>query len=848
MNNIKEVHVLNHTHWDREWYETFEEFRYKLRNGLRFVQKLLDTGELDNFFLDGQTIVLEDYQEIVSKEEYERLVTFIKEGKIEVGPWYLLADEFLVSGESILKNLEIGIKKAKAYGSAYKIGYLPDTFGHNSQMPQIFQGYNIVSAIVWRGAVSNTFENMWEGADGSKVFTFVLPLFEGYYQTFLKHDDYVEKTKTYLESNSPYLKYGNALVMNGADHTFTCSGLDKRIEELNAQLDDITFKQSLMSHYVQKFTGKEPAESIAGEQRDSSKIFILPGVYSTRTYLKNQNQMCEDQAIGTMEALNVWTNGNTNSEEFIEYVWKLILQNQPHDSICGCSVDAVHHEMETRTQKALSAIQQFSKDTLDKEYPFEYLDDKKENLYLYLISNTPLKGVYPVTTQIRIPAALDLGGIKLVCNNEEITFDVVRKEKREEFLRNILAEPYYAEYAVYDVSFTLPFDGVETKRIRIDRVKTEDKVIKSVNGACIQNEFYKIQCDGQGLIITDIKLNTFYPKQHLFFSSLDAGDTYNYSPPVNDQYSFAVLKDATDVVKGRTFQSMTLHYDMKLPASLNEDRSGPSSKYVVNKITTTITLHHGRRFISFKTKVHNHAKDQKLRIGFATPEATISYGDTAFDLIKRETIREKIWDVPRNKEALMNQYPTYSTVITENHQLVHRGLQEYEVDHLRGNDYLCLTMLRSVGWLSRRDLRTRGNGAGPGFETPGAQCLGTYEFEYGLVLGKEHQSLNHAKVMRQQILCQQSYLLKDEQKLFKQSSSTIVFSSFTQKEKNSFDIRMFNPSSEQQSTQLDLGFEPTNIYEVNFSGELLEEYTAASHTTISFKPKQIKTIRVKRKE
>ncbi|WP_340372916.1 glycoside hydrolase family 38 C-terminal domain-containing protein [Peribacillus sp. FSL E2-0218] len=847
MKNIKEVHVLNHTHWDREWYETFEEFRYKLRNGLCYVQGLLDSGNLDNFFLDGQTIVLEDYQEIVSQDEYERLVTFIKEGKIEVGPWYLLADEFLVSGESILKNLEIGIKKSKAYQSAYNIGYLPDTFGHNSQMPQIFKGYNIDTAIVWRGAISSAFENTWEGADGSKVFTFVLPLFEGYYQTFLKHDDYVEKTKTYLESNSPYLTYGRALVMNGADHTYTCPDINERINELNACYKEIEFKQSLMSHYVQSFSGKEPVETIVGEQRDPSKIFILPGVYSTRSYLKNQNQMCEDQAIGTLEALNVWTNGNTNSSQFIEYVWKLILQNQPHDSICGCSVDEVHTEMETRTQKVLSAIRQFSKDTLNNEYPFEYLNDKIENDYLYVMNNTPVAGIYPVKTQILIPAALDLGGITLIYEDEEIAIDLIKKEKREVFLRHILAEPHYAEYVIYDVSFVLPFDGVETKRIRIERVCMEAEGIKIVDESEIDNEFYHIQCSNNGIIITDLETNKVYENQHQFLSSLDAGDAYNYSPPVNDPYSLAIVKGVSDIVKGKSYQSMTLHYEMKLPASLNENRTGPSEEYVVNKMTTTITLHQGRRFISFKTVIHNQAKDQKLRIGFATSKADESYGDTAFDLVKRQTIREKVWDMPKNKEAVMNQYPTLSTVLAMEHQLVHRGLQEYEVDHFQGNDFIFLTMVRSVGWLSRRDLRTRGNGAAPGFETPGAQCLGTYEFEYGLVLGTSHQSLNTAKVMRQQILTQQSYVLKEGGKLFNQSSSTIAFSSFIQKEENTFDIRMFNPTNERQLTRLNLGFEPSSIYEVDFTGILAEKYETSAQITIAFNPKQIKTIRVKRK-
>ncbi|MES9755995.1 glycoside hydrolase family 38 C-terminal domain-containing protein, partial [Priestia megaterium] len=325
------------------------------------------------------------------------------------------------------------------------------------------------------------------------------------------------------------------------------------------------------------------------------------------------------------------------------------------------------------------------------------------------------------------------------------------------------------------------------------------------------------------------------------------GDTYNYSPPLYDQISEAVLIDVCDVVRAKTFESMKLIYKMKLPVSLNKSRNGASSNYVVNKIVVVITLYRGKRLISFKTTVENHSKDQKLRVGFATNRAEESYGDTAFDLIKRSTLREKKLDVLKNQEAVMNQYPTYSSVMVNEHQIVHRGMQEYEVDSYKGRDYIYLTMIRSVGWLSRRDLRTRGNGAGPGFATPEAQCLGTYEFEYGLVLGKDHHSLNNAKTMRQRILTQQSYLLKDEKSLFYQTSEVIAFSSFIQKEEDSFDIRMFNPTLEEQSTVLNFGFEIAGLEEIDFRRSIKAEYSPSTQVTISFKPKQIKTLRVRRK-
>ncbi|MDG5471501.1 glycoside hydrolase family 38 C-terminal domain-containing protein [Jeotgalibacillus sp. ET6] len=845
MDGVKKAYILNHTHWDREWYEPFEAFRYKLRNGLRYIQRLLEKGQMECFFLDGQTVVLEDFKEIVSEKEFSAFTSFIQKGQVEVGPWYLLADEFLVSGESILKNLEVGIKQARALGSESNIGYLPDTFGHNSQMPQLFKGYGIDWALLWRGAVSDHFEVNWKGADGSEVFAFVLPLMEGYYQTYLKSNEYIEKTNAYLKQNQPYLTFDQALILNGADHTFPAPDMKHRVQQLNEHVEDTVFQQARMADFTAAFQQKIPEAGLEGEQRDPSKIFILPGVYSTRTYLKHQNQLCEDQALYIMEALNVWSKGESRSEAFIEYIWKMILKNHPHDSICGCSVDEVHEEMETRTQKILSAIDQFSRDVLHDEYPFEFLNSEVENNFLYLINNTPFEATYPVEATIFIPIAQDLGAIELYHQDEKIKMDIVKREQREEFMRHIFAEPHYGEYAVYDISMLVPFQGVETKAFQIVRVKNVVPSAGKAGDSFIENEFYRIEWGKDGLTISDKEDGQVYERQHQFISSLDAGDTYNYSPPIHDCISEGTLVKVTDLTKGTTFQSAVLHYELTCPASLNQERTGASGETVKTIIKTKVTLYSDVRFIYFKSTVQNKAKDQKLRIGFAVEAGDISYGDTPFDLVERRRLQEKIYDAPPNKEAIMNQYPAYSTVITGEHQLAHRGLQEYEVDEYKGNTTAFLTVIRSVGWLSRRDLRTRGNGAGPGFETPGAQCIGSYEFEYGLILGRKHHSINHAKLLRHKVLSQQSHVQKRGSLLFYQTDPDIAFSSFIKKESDSIDIRMFNPNTDTRTTALCFGFEPFKIEEVDFKGNVLGELDAKKRISLSFSSKQIKTIRVR---
>ena len=145
---MKTIHLISHTHWDREWYLTFQEFRFKL---IHLVDLLLDILEKNqnymNFSLDGQAIILDDYLEICPSRANE-IIEHIKQGRINFGPWYISPDEFLITGEGHIRNLLEGDKISKISGGKMKIGYLPDTFGHIGQMPQILNGFGIEEACV----------------------------------------------------------------------------------------------------------------------------------------------------------------------------------------------------------------------------------------------------------------------------------------------------------------------------------------------------------------------------------------------------------------------------------------------------------------------------------------------------------------------------------------------------------------------------------------------------------------------------------------------------------------------------------------------------------------------------
>ena len=241
------VLVFSHTHWDREWYRTFQQFRFGLVEVIDQILNLLQANEYDYFILDGQTVVLEDYLEI-RPELKSRLAKWISSGHLVIGPWYILPDEFLVSGEALVRNLLLGKSISKSFGKFQTIGYLPDMFGHIAQIPQILKGFNIHNAVVWRGVNPKNSLFIWEGLDESKVLT--THLSEGYYNTFLIN---YENQKKDLENHLEKLKthaFGDLILFpNGGDHLAAPQNIRETIEDVNKSFPNYRFVPHIVNTY-----------------------------------------------------------------------------------------------------------------------------------------------------------------------------------------------------------------------------------------------------------------------------------------------------------------------------------------------------------------------------------------------------------------------------------------------------------------------------------------------------------------------------------------------------------------------------------------------------------------------
>lgn len=341
----KTVIAYLHTHWDREWYREFEVFRLRLLRVFDNILDLLENNKIPSFYFDGQVSALLDYLEIRPEKE-EQIRKFIKEKKLFIGPCYTLVDEFLTDRTAFTKNLEIGLKISKDFGCTDFIGYLADTFGHSQNIPKIFKEFGIDKCVVWRGCGDFPAEFTFNGIN-------TVNLIRGYFMDIFSAPMTIEQKANWLKGNLDLIaeKSGEYLLLPiGADHLGIEPDIAEQIKKVNSLLNDYEIKLSNPFEYFELVKDRFSQFEWNNELRDNSKTFILQGSYSARTKLKQYNVKCT-YLLEQADKLQQQYGSEYNS--VIEYAYKLLLKNQAHDGICGCSTDLVHRENITRYEKII---------------------------------------------------------------------------------------------------------------------------------------------------------------------------------------------------------------------------------------------------------------------------------------------------------------------------------------------------------------------------------------------------------------------------------------------------------------------------------------------------------------
>jgi alpha-mannosidase len=347
--------LISETHWDRAWYQTFQQFRLRL---VKLVDNLLNILETDprfsHFTFDGQTVVLEDYLE-VKPESRERISKLIQDGRILIGPWYVLPDLFLVSGEALIRNLLMGKRVAEEFGPIMNVGYTPDPFGHVSQIPQILTQFRCDSMIFARGGGDEIdelgSEFIWEAGGDTEILAHWLPLSYGNAAKLPTDvDDAVSVLEDVVKELQPWSRVGTLLLMNGSDHDEPQAHVPDVIDTYNTK-NESTITMGTLPQFIDKIREKRGGlKRYRGEFRRSKFQNILSGVYSTRIYLKQLNEYTQRLLERSVEPFSSIATlfGYEYPFHQIRMAWKYLLRNHPHDDICGCSIDAVHDDMVDR--------------------------------------------------------------------------------------------------------------------------------------------------------------------------------------------------------------------------------------------------------------------------------------------------------------------------------------------------------------------------------------------------------------------------------------------------------------------------------------------------------------------
>jgi alpha-mannosidase len=430
------LHVVSHTHWDREWYLPFQQFRFRL---VRLVEELLDILEGDpayrHFMLDGQAVVLDDVLAVRPDLETD-LRRHVSEGRILIGPWFALPDEFLASPEALLRNLLLGDRLCRAWGAKMEIGYIPDPFGHVSQLPQLLRGLGIETAVFARGVGDAPAEFRWAAPDGSEVLVcYLRDHYDNAAHLPTRERDAVQMLAQARDSLAPHAATSQLLLMQGTDHMRPRADLPRLLAAAAAHLPDRVVHSSLPAFVaaVRAELGEGGVASLPvrrGEMREPSRAHLLPGVLSTRMWIKQRNHTCQtllERWAESFSALAAHLPGSSpesrSFKPFIDLAWRYLLENHPHDSICGCSVDSVHREMETRfdaCEQIAGEVTQAALESLAAQ-----VDTGAEGLAAVVVSN-PSGMARTGRVTARVVPPLDPDGAALVGpDGAQVPFDVL---------------------------------------------------------------------------------------------------------------------------------------------------------------------------------------------------------------------------------------------------------------------------------------------------------------------------------------------------------------------------------------------------------------------------------------
>jgi len=729
---MKNYSIISHTHWDREWYQPFEQMRIRLVDAIDNLLEILENDENFRFHLDAQTIVLEDYL-VIRPERRADLEKYIKEGRILVGPWYVQNDFHLTSGEATVRNLLIGSKIANDFGKCTKVGYAADQFGLISQLPQIYAGFDIDNCIFGRGLIDNFCQFYWKSEDGSSVITEHMHHWynnlqrlpsdgeAAYSFTIQRGDAYSAKTKT-----------DNYLLMNGVDHLEAQEDLPKILEDMKPYVKDgEAIFQDTMPEYIERLKADVEKNDVKlpvreGELRDGGLNVVLTGTLASRVYLKQANVRVQTSLEGrfepeysylAMEGLGKYPYG------YSEYLWKTLINNHPHDSICGCSVDSVHRHMEDRSERLEENLTVLNA-RANNEYML-HLDrtGKSDTDVLLMCSNNTLTSYNGVlTATVNILTDEDKGGFDIKDESGKLIPYVILSVEKNIGVRIISPINLPGEKRVNRYKIAIKpgkLEGTSKKVLTLslkegDFAATENK---RSHLSVLENEYLKVNVNKNGTVdITEKVSGKVYKNALLVEDNVDLGDSYRY----HDSGTSQLVTNENLKAKCEVIYDNSLIKSVKISYTLKIDRPSGKGKLPVE---ITLTLYKGDRKLLVNVNLKNELNYHITRIRIPTGiMSDINYAGQPYDIVTRNKVSNFDGDKTHpNTDFCGIDGDGYGIAV------LNEGLYDYE--HMTDDEgTLALTLQRGTGRISGNAGSFDDSCVNEDWRAPECQCIGENTF------------------------------------------------------------------------------------------------------------------------
>lgn len=786
----KKVFVISHSHWDREWYMGYEHHHMRLISLMDDLFELFEHDpEFNSFHLDGQTIILDDYLK-VRPEKRDELAKWIKLGKLRIGPFYILQDDFLISPEANVRNTQYGLKQAKHWGQPTPLGYFPDTFGNMGQTAQMMQLAGLDTVAFGRGVTptglnnqvshgdfDSTYSEMWwQGPDASKVLGI---LFANWYSNGNEIPVDPAAAKTYwdqkLADAERYAATPDLLFMNGVDHQPVQQDLSAALATARELYPDYEFIHSNFADYIKALKADLPDDlsTIHGEltSQATDGWYTLANTASSRVYLKQQNTQTERLLEDQVEPLLALSHTDSESnQDRLDYAWHLLLQNHPHDSICGCSIDPVHQRMMTRFAAAQQIGTSLSKHALDAfsaqlntenfaadTHPFVLMNTagaaKHESVQVEVeLKRALFKDGMPQAQYDKLAAEIpDLPKMHVVdANGQEIPAKISNPHVRfnYELPDHAFRVPFMALYVDVEVAADLPAFSWQTLAVAVGSASAL-VAPQAVNE--IANDRLSVRLESDHTVtVTDKQTAQVYQDALGFEDTGDMGNEYIYRQSADQLTLISQDAKLTHLATDATASGQVMRFDLtwqvpsQAAASLDYERQAVID--ITNRTSTrgkqlvALTMHielrldHDNR-LQVHVSGNNTAKDHRIRAVIHTGMHTSSHtAESIFEVVTRPNAVGPNWKNPTNPQ----HQQAFASVVDAGRGLVvgNIGLNEYEVG--KKGEYLAVTLLRCVGEM----------GDWGYFETHDSQCLGAFTADFSIAFTDGSQ--------REQLLAQQA--------------------------------------------------------------------------------------------